>query len=120
MISGSTSALSFIQIAAGSPALACAISCVDVLADALAQIDRRHRHLLQLGRLGVAGDEVEDAADVARDHRIGGEERQVGVDARGHRMIVAGADMDVGRRARRPRGAPPCDSLAWVLSSMKP
>ena len=34
--------------------------------------------------------------DVARDHRIGGEERQVGVDARGHRMIVAGADMHVG------------------------
>ena len=93
---------------------------LDVLADALAQIDRRDRHLLELGRLGIAGDEVEDAADVAGDHRIGGEERQVGVDARGHRMIVAGADMDVGRQAPRPRGAPPCDSLAWVFSSMKP
>ena len=35
--------------------------------------------------------------DVARDHRIGGEERQVGVDARGDRMIIAGADMHIGR-----------------------
>ncbi len=69
----------------------------DVLADALAQIDRRHRHPLQFGGRGVAGDEIEDTADVAGDHRIGGEERQVGVDARGDRMIVAGADVDVGR-----------------------
>ena len=96
MISGSTSAFIFIQIAAGWPALACAISCVDVLEDALAQVERRDRHLLQLGRLGIAGDEVEDARDVARDRRIGGEERQVGVDARRDRMIVAGADVDVG------------------------
>ena len=31
------------------------------------------------------------------DERIGGEEGKVGVDARGHRVIVAGADMDVAR-----------------------
>ena len=66
--------------------------------DALAQRQRRDRHLLELGRLGIAGDVVEDARHVARDHRIGGEERQVGVDARGDRMIVAGADMDIGRK----------------------
>ena len=97
MISGSTSEFIFIQIAAGRPALACAISCVDVLADALAQRERRDRHPFQLGRLGIAGDEIEDARHVARDHRIGGEEGQVGVDARGDRMIVAGADMHIGR-----------------------
>ncbi len=63
-----------------------------------AQVDRRDRHLLKLSGLGVAGDEIEDAADVAGDHRIGREERQVGVEARRHRMIVAGADVNVGRQ----------------------
>ena len=51
---------------------------------------------LELGRLGIAGDEIEDARDVARDHRIGGEEGQVGVDARRDRVVIAGADMAVG------------------------
>ncbi len=51
------------------------------------------------GRLDIAGDEVEDAGDVAGDHRIGGEERQVGIDACGDRVIIAGADVHVGRRA---------------------
>ena len=51
---------------------------------------------LDLGRLGVAGDEIEDARHVAADHRIGAEERQVGVDLRGDGMIVARADMAVG------------------------
>ena len=98
MISGSTSAFIFIQIAAGPAGLGVRDLLGDVLEDALAQVDRRHRHLLELGRLGIAGDEIEDARDVARDHRIGGEERQVGVDARRHRMIVAGADVHVGRQ----------------------
>ena len=40
---------------------------VDVLEDALAQGQRRHRHALELGGLGIAGDVVEDARDVARD-----------------------------------------------------
>ena len=68
----------------------------DVVEDALLEADRRHRQPFEIGRLGIAGDEVEDAGDVAADRRIGGEVRQVGVDARGHRMVVAGADMDIG------------------------
>ena len=64
--------------------------------DAFAQRQRRYRHAIELGGLGIAGDVVENARDVAGDNRIAGEERQVGVDARGHRMIIAGADMDVG------------------------
>ena len=66
-----------------------------MVADPLAQGQRRDRHPLELVRLRIAGDEVEDARHVMRDRRIGREERQVGVDARRHRMIVAGADMDV-------------------------
>ena len=76
--------------------MALAISCFDVLVDAIAQCQRRYRHAFELGRLGVTGDVVEYAGDVAGDHRIGGEVRQVGIDARRHRMIVAGADMHVG------------------------
>ena len=101
MMSGSTSAFIFIQIAAGRPALACAISCFDVLVNALAQSQRRHRHAFELGGLGIAGDVIEHAGNVAGDHRIGGEERQIGVNARRHRMIVAGADVHI----RRQRGA---------------
>ena len=69
---------------------------VDVIEDALAQRQRRNRHALELGGLGVAGDEVENPRHVAPNSGVAGEERQVGVDARGHRMVIAGADMDVG------------------------
>ena len=39
---------------------------VDVLKQRLAQIDRRNRQLLEMRRLGVAGDEVEHLRRVAR------------------------------------------------------
>ena len=68
----------------------------DVLEQPLLQRQRRHRHPLELGRLRIAGDEVEDARHIAPDHRIGGEERQVRVDARGDRMVIAGAHMAIG------------------------
>ena len=68
----------------------------DVGEDARADAVRARRHHLDLGRLGIAGDEVEDARDVAADHGIGGEERQVGVDLGRHRVVVAGADVAVG------------------------
>ena len=68
----------------------------DVVEDAPLETDRRHRHALEIGGLGIAGDEVEDARDVAADRRIGGEEREVGIDARRDRMVVAGAEMDIG------------------------
>ena len=63
--------------------------------DAAAQRIGRQRELHLVGRLGIAGDEVEDLRHVARDRRIGREEGQVGVDARGDRMVVAGAEMHV-------------------------
>ena len=85
-----------IQIAAGRPALACSISSSIWSRRRCLQRQRRDRHALELGRLGIAGDEVEDARHVARDHRIGGEEGQVRVDARRDRVVIAGADMAVG------------------------
>ena len=56
----------------------------------------RHRHGLDLGGLGIAGDEVEDARQVVADGAVGGEERQVGVDLGRDRVVVAGADVAVG------------------------
>ena len=47
----------------------------------------------------VAGHVVEQPRRVARQVGIGGEERQVGVDARGDRVVVAGAEMRVGAHA---------------------
>src|SRR5262249_40859771 len=42
----------------------------DVIEDPRSEIERRDRHLLDLGRLGVAGYEIEDARYVAGDHRV--------------------------------------------------
>ena len=99
-MSGSTSAFIFIQMRRRPAGFGVSDFLVDVLVNALAQRQRRHRHALELGGLGIAGDEVEDAGHVARDDRIAGEERQVGIDARRHRMIIAGPDMHVGGKRR--------------------
>ena len=96
MISGSTSALHLAQIAAGLPGLGERDLLGDVAQQPLLQRDRRDRHQLEPVRLGVAGDEIEDARDVAADRRIGGEQRNVGVDPRRDRVIIAGADMAIG------------------------
>ena len=72
---------------------------VDMFDHALAQGQRRHRHLLDVARFGIAGDVVEHPRGVAADDRVRREVGQVGVDARGHRMIVAGAGVDVGGEA---------------------
>ena len=120
MISGSTSALHLAQIAAGLPGLGVVDLLVDVAQQRLLERDRRDRQLLEPVRLGVAGDEVEHARDVAADRRVGGEQRQVGVDARRDRVIVAGAEMAIGDAASPPSRRTTIDSLAWVLSSMKP
>ena len=66
MISGSTSEFIFIQIAGRTAGLGVGDLLRDVIEDALAQVDRRDRHPFELGRLGIAGDVVEDARDVAR------------------------------------------------------
>jgi len=73
MISGSTRAFIFIQIAAGRPARACAISpamCRRMLSP---QAERRDCQTFEFGRFGVTGDVIEDSRDIARDHRIGRE-----------------------------------------------
>ncbi len=97
MMPGSISEFIFIQIAAGRPALAWADLGVDVINDTLAQIDGRRRHRFQFGKFGIAGDEVEDPSGITRDHRIVGVAGQVGIDARGDWMIIAGCNMHVGR-----------------------
>ena len=80
-------------------ALAARLHMGDLLGDVgeqpLLQAGRRDRHAFQASGLGIAGDEVEDAGDVLRDHRIGREEGHVGIDARRDRMVVAGRDMAV-------------------------
>ena len=70
---------------------------MDMLNDALAQRQRRHRHLLELARLGIAGDVVEHPRRVAPDRRLGGEVGEVGVDARRDRVVVAGSGVHIGR-----------------------
>jgi hypothetical protein len=69
---------------------------VDQAVQFLAQVDRRDRQ--QAGLLGfhIAGDEVEQPACILPGLRNGGEEAEIGIDARGHRVIVAGAEVAVG------------------------
>jgi len=44
---------------------------------------------------GVPGQRVEEHGDVRGDGWITGQEREVGVDARGRRIVVAGAEMNI-------------------------
>jgi len=45
------------------------VSALDVLDHALAQGERRHRHLLDVARLGIAGDVVEHPRRIAPNGR---------------------------------------------------
>ena len=65
----------------------------------LAQIDRGQRQPLQPRRLGIAGHVVERLGGIAAQRRVAGEEREVGVDPGGDRVVVAGAEMAVGAQA---------------------
>ena len=69
---------------------------VDQLDEALADGQRAEGELVHLLGLGVAGHVVEQAGAVAAEVGVGGEEAEVGVDARGDRMVIAGAEMGVG------------------------
>ena len=95
MISGSTTELSFIQIGGGATGPGMRSLLIDVVADPAPQCQRRNGQSLSSARFRVAGDVIEDLRDVPREHGIGGEERKIGVNPRGDRMIVAGADMDI-------------------------
>ena len=68
---------------------------LDLLDDAVAHGRRRDQHLAVLGWPAVASEEVEHLGDVSADLRIGGEEAEVGIEAGGGRVVVAGADVDV-------------------------
>ncbi len=72
---------------------------LNVLEHSLAQGQRRHRHLLDVARFRIAGDVVEHPRGIPSDDRIGGEVGEIGIDARGHGMVVPGSGMDVGRQA---------------------
>ena len=67
----------------------------DMVEQAVAQGEGRDGETHLLGRLGVAGDEVEDLGDIACDRPIRREIGQIRVDAGGDRVVVAGAEMDV-------------------------
>src|SRR5262249_35696955 len=77
---------------------------LDVFADAVAQRERRNRHALERGRLRVPGHIVENERDIARDNRIGREEREIGIDSGGNGVIVARPDVHI--RRQRPTLAP--------------
>ena len=100
MMPGSTSELSLAQIWPGRPAFACSISSSICSSSAVLHVDRRERDLLQVLGLGIAGDVVEQPRRIAAQRRIAGEEREIGVDLGGHRMIVAGAEMHIGAHLR--------------------
>ena len=91
----------------------------DVAQQRLLERDRRNRHLLKTVGLGIAGDEIENTGHVPPDRRIGCEKRNVGINAGGDGVIVAGAKVTVVDQAP-PSRRTTIESLAWVLSSMKP
>ena len=67
--------------------------------DFLSEARRGHHDVVPLGRQGIAGDDVEKAADVAPEVGAGGEEADVGVDAGGAVVVVAGGEVDVAADA---------------------
>src|SRR5260221_460634 len=73
----------------------------NMVENSLAQIDWRDRHALELRRFSVSGDIVEDARHISSDHLVGSKKREVRVNARRDRMIVAGANMNVSRKFPR-------------------
>ena len=100
MISGCTSAFSLAQIAPARPALHVRDFVVDQIAAAsTSTLIGDIAMLFQLGRARIAGDEIEQPPRVAAQRRIAGEQREVGVNLRGDRVIVAGAEMGVGAQA---------------------
>ena len=73
----------------------------DVIENALAKVYRRNGHTLKFGRFGVAGYVVENARNIAPNHGVSSEERQIGINARGNWMIVARANMNVSGQFTR-------------------
>ena len=61
----------------------------------LAQIERRDQQFFHSRITGQAGERVENDRDFFGDFWIRREQTEIGVDARGARMIIAGAQMHV-------------------------
>src|SRR3546814_4100309 len=59
-------------------------------------VERRYGHHFKPLGLDIAGDVVEKLRRVAPGARIGGEKAEVGIDARRHRVIIAGAEVAIG------------------------
>src|SRR3546814_3811198 len=70
--------------------------CSSDLADVLPHVERRHGQHFEPLWLDIAGDVIEQLRRVAPRARVGGEEAEVGIDARGDRVIVAGAEVAIG------------------------
>ncbi len=68
---------------------------LDLLEDALAQVRGGDQHLAVVQRAPVAGEVVEHVGDVRADLLVGREQAEVGVQPRGRRVVVAGADVHV-------------------------
>src|SRR3546814_9353276 len=95
MMSGSTRLFILAQTPDGRPALAASVSasirsqrCARMLSGDM---------VMRSSRSGsTSGDVIEQLRRIASRARIGGEEAEVGIDARGDRMIIAGAEMAIG------------------------
>src|SRR6476469_2705831 len=66
---------------------------------ARAGVGRGYDQLLQVPRLEIAGDVIEQLGDIAAELRVGGEIAEVGVNARRHRVIISGPEVAIGAEA---------------------
>ena len=80
---------------AGRPACACSCLAADEAEKTFGHGERRDQQRAVVVDLGVGGEVVEDHVHALGDLRIAGEQAEVGVEARGDGVVVAGAEMAV-------------------------
>ena len=119
MSAGSVSALHLTTTRAAWPARATSASAVDPRQEPLPQVERRDHDPLRPGAMGIAGEEVEELAHLAREERVGGQQAEVLVLAGGGGVVVARADVDVASD-RLAVAAHDEDELACVFSPPTP
>ena len=81
--------------AAGFPGRGVIAFAFDHSDEAVLQVEGRDEQFFQAGITGQAGEGVEDDRDFLGDFRIGREQAEVGVNARGARMVIARAEVDI-------------------------
>ena len=81
--------------AAGSPGQGVIALALDQCGQRVFQIERRDEQFFHAGITGEPGEGVEDDRDFLGDLRIGGQQTEVGVDARRARVVIAGAEMHI-------------------------